>query len=466
MRADRRAVLTLTCLVPLAIGLWLPQAFWDQGCIEVEALTFIQQYRAERPVLQRVFDPHANDFGTYQARELSYAIDLVDAWAHLRLGVLFGDGWLIPLSALLTTLMLVAVIVAGTWRMRRLPPDVVALLLSAFVTSFVFVSTMGLYYRSAKPVLAVVTAAATFLLLGRPWRRDPAGARAEAVLLCALAAVAGLLDRQGVYLVGVAMVMLALHWRWTGEGRNLLVATVSAFVGLQVYNAAIAPVLVHTLNGYWPTFEYQAIPMAEWMRLPGHAARAVALFAMNAAGATGGPIIGVVTVAGAAGVLVWRTVPLVRLAGWRIRELDARLREDRAARIVACIVIGLGLQVVMFALMITRHPDIYSAVDHRHWYYPLPTLGLGLAGAMLLAGHQWPRLTPVRRVAARALLVLVIAGNGLSLGHYRRVMEGGPWFASIARQCEALKTSLRRGTAADALDDDFRAFFTFTREQP
>ena len=76
-----RVRFALWCMAPLLVALVLPAVVWDDGCIEREALTFIRQYLADRPVLEKVFDPHANDLGTYQARELSYALDLVDATA-------------------------------------------------------------------------------------------------------------------------------------------------------------------------------------------------------------------------------------------------------------------------------------------------------------------------------------------------------------------------------------------------
>ena len=56
-----------------------PVYFWDGGIIEAETTHFARQYLDGRPLLQKVFDPHANDIGTYQARELSYLFDFLDA---------------------------------------------------------------------------------------------------------------------------------------------------------------------------------------------------------------------------------------------------------------------------------------------------------------------------------------------------------------------------------------------------
>jgi hypothetical protein len=90
-----------------------PALFWDQGCIEREALTFVRQYTDARPLMNKVFDPHVNDLGTYQARELSYLLDLLDANAYPILASIFGNGFSIPLSAVTASLLLVVIFLWG-----------------------------------------------------------------------------------------------------------------------------------------------------------------------------------------------------------------------------------------------------------------------------------------------------------------------------------------------------------------
>src|SRR5579862_2957175 len=53
--------------------------FWGHGIIDKEALTFVVNYLSRRPLLATIFDPKLNDWGMYQARELSYLFDFVDA---------------------------------------------------------------------------------------------------------------------------------------------------------------------------------------------------------------------------------------------------------------------------------------------------------------------------------------------------------------------------------------------------
>src|SRR5579859_870387 len=53
--------------------------FWGRGVLDKEAISFVVNYLADRSVLATVFDVRLNDWGNYQARELSYLVDLIDA---------------------------------------------------------------------------------------------------------------------------------------------------------------------------------------------------------------------------------------------------------------------------------------------------------------------------------------------------------------------------------------------------
>src|SRR5687768_12405495 len=70
--------------------------FWNGGTLEHEALTFISNYTADQSLLKKVFDPHANDFGTYQARELSYFFDYLDANIHQSIVARYAPAFFIP----------------------------------------------------------------------------------------------------------------------------------------------------------------------------------------------------------------------------------------------------------------------------------------------------------------------------------------------------------------------------------
>jgi len=140
-----RVALALVALGHLAVPIYL----WDGGIIEAETTHFARQYLEARSLLQKVFDPHANDIGTYQARELSYLFDCVDA--HVLKRVLGrAPRFLIPFSGLLAGLLTVAVFSVGTTKVAPLVrPMTATLVLLLYLTNHVYVVTTAVYYRSA-----------------------------------------------------------------------------------------------------------------------------------------------------------------------------------------------------------------------------------------------------------------------------------------------------------------------------
>jgi hypothetical protein len=273
-----------------------------------------------------------------------------------------------------------------------------------------------------------------------------------------LGLIGGLLDRQGFYFVVAACVILTVHYRLTGQLRDVLCASISAAIALQLYNLVFAPLTIRSLNGYWPEFSYQMIPLAEIGRLPNHMLRASALLLENTALLLGGFQVVALTVVALVCALAWR-----RMAWPADLRHPARLwehlRHNAPSRVLAYCVLAMGLHIVMFGLMIARHGYVYRWMDHRYWYYTIPFLAsalfgilLGLEGGMTHLPRHYRRLLPL-------VLAIVALSNGLSLAHYRQIMTRGEWFGPVHTQCTALKASLRRGVAEPGLDPEYRAFF-------
>lgn len=450
----------MTSLVALA-G---PAVFWGQGCIEEEATTFIRQYvsGSDGSWFRLVFNPHANDIGTYQARELSYLFDLLDALAQPRLARWFGAGFSIPLSALLSTALLTVVYLSGLRKNAiNCGALIGVLLLLNFVTSFLFVSTMGLHYRSAKPLLAALTVTWVFgflrLLRTRSVPDAALGSRWLVWSLCLVAVVGGLLDRQGVFLAATAAVALPLcSQRARSHLLDLVIGMWAAVAALQVYNFWLAPALIFRANGYWPDFGYQRIPLHELTLLHQHVGKAFALVLGNLALMFGNSwwAPAVLALWGVAYCVAERVSPSSIWRTWRSEEPGMTLS----------IFVLFVSQIVLFALMIARHGYIYRWPDHRFWYYPLPLCALALCGALVVVNRlsrDWPSY---RKKIVAATLIALAASNVAFLEHRRDVMARGPWFGPVYEQCELLKRSLRSGSPASQLKPSYRALFdTLTR---
>jgi hypothetical protein len=344
-----------------------------------------------------------------------------------------------------------------------------ALLLMCLLTSFPFMSTMGVFYRSGKPLLAVVLLALLFHVRSVEQQRSRgsgAGGRVlgrDGAITFLLVLTAGLLDRQGVFYGLAACGLLLLHYRITGRLRDILIAAAAAGLMLQLYNFVLAPLAVLALNGYWPTLDYQLIPLSEALRPQVHLSRAVRLIVENLALLLGGqPLVLLASVASGI-VLMWRR--LGRLSGFNVlREAGRRLRpRDPIARVAIYGVLGLAAQVAMFALMVARHGYVYRWVDHRYWYYPMPFLATALFALLVLLDLAMPRVPSRLQRLAPVGLALVVLRNVLTLDYYQALMRGGPWFGPVSVQSELLKASLRQGEPDPGLDPEYRSFFDYHR---
>jgi hypothetical protein len=443
-----------------------PAIFWQGGVLEREATTFITQYTADRPLLNKIFDPRANDLGTYQARELSYFVDYVDAQVYRLVLQQTGALLFVPVSALATSLALVLVFMRGVRHTARNVGVLnAALLLGCFLTSFMFVSTMGIFYRSSKALVAAALLALVFHVR-RLWRQPAVPPLRRSQMWAAgvtflLALVIGLSDREGVFYVLVFCGMLAIRYWWTGEVGSTLVVLVAAAVTLQIYNFLLAPAAIRMVSGYWPDFSYQMLPGEQSMRVPIYGLLAVVMMVQNAVFLVGGlPGLALIAFA-SAGVMLSRATKYE--AGNSLLRLASLVRYEPDRQTVLYVVFACASQVLMFALMIARHPYVYFWLDHRYWYYAMPFVVMVLFGLLIVLDAAIPRIPPQRQWVVPFVLCGVILSNLASLNGHRRVMQQWPWFNAVYEQSEAFKSSMRVGAAEPVLDSWYRPFFEYQR---
>ena len=243
--------------------------------VHAESTGFLRVYNDyTRSVWHIIFDPLLTDWNSYQARELSYLVDCLDA-RFIYLCARLGMTHFYSLSAMVMLLVCVWLQQYFLERdFRTLPPWLCSLFSLAFVASpacrnFVF-------FRSAKPLTAVAATilcfAAWHLFLRRDLRERNTGTW---TLLAAALFLAPLADRQGAFLsscfAGMCGVTLAAaafapvreFFRISDEAmRKLRIAGVlggAATIFAALYNMYFAPALIHALNGYYPSFEFQNI---------------------------------------------------------------------------------------------------------------------------------------------------------------------------------------------------------------
>jgi len=423
----------LTLLLAVA-----PAFFWGGGVIEEAAVGFLRNYWGAQPI-HRIFDIQSNDY--YQGRELSYAIDCLDAqWVRLLLSrAVFV---VVSPSVMLASLAFVAI---GLWLVPAAFPTLDRRLgwlpLLLYLSNFAVASTAGLLYRATKPLVAPLLLA--LLLVAIAEHRRPRLGRTRGFLLALIAGlVMSLLDRQGLFYLLCLLAVLAAIWLRTRRGQALILGLCAAAVAWALYDHAIGPWLIHRVNGYWPDMTFQrfqpqwllaAQPWIEGARLLGDWTRVL----------LGGVPPAALLVVAAALSLLWI---------WRERPRPLRL-----AGLAACFAAGLVAQLAMTAVMAVRHGPVMW-IDHRFWYYPLPYQALLVFG-LLWAFDRW-RSADARVVrGAAVLLATLVVANLAQWPERRLIMESGPWFSSVERRSRLLLHSLRTGRTELLLDDEYRRFY-------
>jgi hypothetical protein len=437
--------------------LFAPGLFWSGGVLEEETIVFLENYLDERTLAQKVFDPHGNDFDTYQARELSYFFDFLDAqWlrAQLQRGIVL----FIPPSALFASALTVAVFRRGAGRaFPALGPAPPALVLLLLLSNYVFLTTMGLFYRATKPLLVPALLALLFLVCERLRPAPGAHPRPRRDLLAAfgLGVLACGLDRQGFFYLALIAVFLAVHWAVRRTGGPLALGAVAAALWGLAYNHVFGPWLVHAVNGYWPRFQYQRMPLRKLLD-PSFYGMAAELLPQYAATLFGGfPV----------GVFVSTAVLALAVFLLRLRATAGGPREGPPSRAwVAGVLLAalfLASQVFMFAAMIMRYPQVYDWADHRLWYYPWPFQAILAFGALAGLDAVHRRLGPRALGAAQIGLVALIVANVAHWPRHREVSLHSDWFPKIHDQTARLRASLAGGAADAGLHGAYREFLHF-----
>ena len=423
-----RPILTAAAfLLPIAL-IVRAITFWGHGIIDSEAMEFVLNYLQNRPFFAQIFDPQINDWGAYQARELSYVFDLIDA----RVFAALLDHHLllfVPLSGVLGLIALSALYFWGARKIFALNGVTASMLLSLFLSCIVVQASTPILYRSSKIILSIALLAFlfyTFSLL-RAEKRSVTALRCTALFFLGL--VMALSDRQGFYYLISATFIVLMLWliaKARGEsierGYLLVISVNAAAIGATIfYNRIFAPQLIHALNGYWPNFFYQNLPSLLDPALP---AKAWHLFQQQ-----------VSFFFGNVPFLVLASIIVIATAGiaWKWRSAINRHHLTLLAVSVVSIVAIIGL----LAAMIARHPALYSIRDHSFWYYTLTVHVVILFGISVWINFLNP--SSRARPFLYALIAILIACNVQGYTRQREIMtQPDGWFGGQYAHSQAL----------------------------
>lgn len=252
--------------------------FTSGGRLNMESVFFLANYNTPgRSVFALVFDPFRNDWNLYQARELSYFIDFLDA--RLLAGACSaGRGSFHSLAAFALTLATIVFLQIAWTRLFAPALDRRLIGLGGIFFTLTPCVIFNAFFRSAKygAALGIALAAAgtaNFLL---EHGRGKAASRAGTLTAAALFG-AGLFDRQGAFFAaawtigsGAVLAWLLLAGRTgtakaaTETGKNTSVFSAKLLLAnllLLLYGRYLAPLLIFSANGYWPDGGAQRIEL-------------------------------------------------------------------------------------------------------------------------------------------------------------------------------------------------------------
>ena len=406
--------------------------FWGRGIIDSEAMEFVLNYLQNRPFFAQIFDPQINDWGAYQARELSYVFDLIDARVFAALldhHVLV----FVPLSGVLGLSALSAVYFWGARRVLALNGVMASMLLSLFLSCIVVQASTPILYRSSKIILCIALLAFLFYTFSLLQREKRSVTALKAAALFFLGLVMALCDRQGFYyLISATFVVLILWLIAKVRGQSAercyfrVIFVNAAAIGATIfYNRIFAPWLIYALNGYWPNFSYQQLP---WSKLldPALPAKTWHLFQQQ-----------VSFFFGNAPFLVLASIITITAIGnawkWRSAISGNRLTIFAVSGVSIIAIIGL------LATMIARHPAVYSIRDHSFWYYTLTVHVVILFGVSAWLSFLSPRDRSRVNPLIYAMIAILIAGNLRAYVHQREIMiHPDGWFGGQYAHSQAL----------------------------
>lgn len=371
----------------------------DGGELHFESLFFFMNYLDGRNFFAQVMDPFRNDWGLYQARELSYLFDVLDT----RFVAFLLKKHIVWFHSLCSLLLCGVMVFIQHYYTRKFFPKIPGMLVTLISVFFVLsMAVTGLnYFRCAKYLTATGLWGAFFAAYACcRWGNT----RSRVALILSLFLMC-LSDRQGFFFTAAFCGTMAVVMVWQSRCRSLLVVRRSRFVVLSAFavmvfgiinNLYLTPALVKFLNGYEVDFAYQRDFQLSFASI-----RSGFLFLMGNGGNWFSSFTGDIRIASLTGALL--------LGGLGI-ELYCRYRKCENSWLYLSLLwlCALGAMLICGSAMAARHPMIMLA-DVVYGTYAINFLVITLFLLTLTAAGGKERFRKV-------LLTFVSAGILMRMG--------------------------------------------------
>jgi len=393
----------------LALGIIIylitvPTLILHGGFLHYEAQEFLPKLLSDRSILTRLFDPTRQvEWYWYQARELSYLFDWIDAefiggflhtpWIHF-----FSVTFVVGILILIT--LFVKIEKKITWT--------TTLLLLAFLSSPVPIYSW-FFFRTSKILVAVLSFAMVFACHRILSKKQTDLSRANIGWLFGLGFLNTIADKQGSFVALAFCGMFFLQFIAKRERlfRQFSLTFLGVFVAHQVYNFWIGPALVWWIARVPVSFQYQDL------------------------GSNTDPSIGLKQLIKEPFFLLFDQIVFLfgnrrwPYAIWTLVALGLgafyKRRDWKFSAITTFCFFGSTL--VLFGVMVLRHSAILW-IDVRRIYYWIPILIVFLY-LTRIALNRLHTLFPKSRPLTYSLLLLAIIGNITSIKSHSEILHNG-----------------------------------------
>jgi hypothetical protein len=417
------------------------------GVLHGETDMYLVDHLSERSLLSKIICPHSIDAQDYMARPLSHLLENLDAhfvyWSYLA-----GC----PHFFSIVTFALLLGVTCLHWRfgVNRLKIDkfTILLLVALFWTN-PNIYFAGMCLRMGKIAAAFFVYAGMYVFLSRMIRVEAEGGakigepdvpKRSPFVYFGLALAACFSDLQGVFMV-LLLSGGAVVWSAVLKSKEALLASLAGGAACGVhtlFSLWLAPILVRKLSGFEVSNAFghfdEAGPHLKALEALKEGASVTCDIMSFGFGDLPAWIFCAVVLGLLAAVFMLRTETATRRKSGRLKHPGILLG-------MTVLVLALA-NVVMYALMIARHPPLAWDDTRRGGYYPLPTVVFWFLVLTVLLRLLQDRFR-FGRGAVWAVLVVLISFNVETLpdhflvigkGHLRGFIQATPSLLSELRR--------------------------------
>jgi hypothetical protein len=420
----------------------------SRGYLQVEADLYLVDHLSDRPFLSKVICPHLNDATAYQARELSYVLDYLDAHFIYLCTKLQEPHFLSVTSYVLLFVLSMAHWTRSVHHLKVDPLSVLLCLLLFWTAPCIFFS--GVYVRSAKPATSLFVLLLAWLVivaLRGNSEEVPGGKQPLRSFLWIKAFVLTLLaclsDQQGgilAALIASTLLVLIIFVR-PAHAWILFSAIATALLVHSIHFHFVGPWLTPRATGFEVSFKYAKLPLwrlsySPYYFVTFYLAEGVTL-ALDTFRFFFGDIPRVLGAFALACFALAFSKANPVLKGHRTRV--SRPAPKWLWLLLFCT--WVGSWVAMNILMVLRHPPLHWPDVRVTAYYWIPASVLLLVGTTLLI-RQLQGRSAISSQIIRWILAALLVSNLFALPSHYRVMRDGHMGRFIAAT-EVMFTALR-----------------------